>query len=341
MTQPDSSGKVVELSLSDIIGFIRKYFLFFLIVGIGAASLGYGLSFLTQKEYAAYASILPEYSSGPGSSISELATLAGLGGRTRSEAVRPDLYPDILGSTPFLVSLLSASLKNQDGQTISIFDLFQQDIKEKGDTLVQPFTSEQLSSVDSVLNLTRGQHSFVKKMRGRILVTHGKINGIVGVSVELPDPVLAAGATRFSIDYLVNFVSSYRTGKENKKVDLLTGQVAKAEANYRSAEARLAAHRDRNRNIVTFTSRVDEQRLEGEYYRTQGIYNELMQRLQFSKIQREEVAPVLKVLEPPVVPIITSKPRRLVMAAGYALVISFLAFCYVLFVREKIFSKLK
>ncbi len=338
--QPDDSGKIVELSLSDITGFIRKYFFFFLIVGGGAAVLGYLLSFLKPNEYTAYASILPEYSSGPGSSISELATLAGLGGRTRSEAVRPDLYPDILSSTPFLVSLLSAPLKNREGKTSTIFKLFQETVKSK-DTLASPFTKEQMNGLDSsVLNITPVQRLFINSMRGRITVSHGKINGVIGISIELPDPVLAAAATRFTIDYLVKFVSDYRTGKENKKVDLLTEQARQAESAYRSAESRLASHRDRNRNIVTFTNRVDEQRLEGEYYRTQGVYNELMQRLQFSKVQREEVTPVLKVLEPPIVPVITSKPRRLVMAAGYAIAASFLALCYALFIKEKILQKL-
>ena len=70
--------------------------------------LGVAFSFTVTKMYTSKAELLPEFSSNKLGGLSSLASLAGFDASSAagSDAVRPDLYPNILLSTPALRYLL-------------------------------------------------------------------------------------------------------------------------------------------------------------------------------------------------------------------------------------------
>ena len=68
---------------------------------------------------------MPEISQGSGDLIQKLATVAGFAGLELGEtggveAVRPDLYPNILQSTPFVLALMKKRVPTQDGGQTSV-----------------------------------------------------------------------------------------------------------------------------------------------------------------------------------------------------------------------------
>ncbi len=324
----------IQLRISDIVRFIRRYFFLFVTVGILSGVGGYLFSYTFQDQYTATALVLPEYySNSLDTGLGELASLAGLTRRNRTEAVRPDLFPEILLSTPSVIKLLTASVRDQEGRELTLFNY----LDSTGTP--QPFTEKQLAGRDSVILLTRDQRRLIATLKGCITVAYGKMNGVLSIKVELPDPVLAAGVARVAVDYLTDFVEDYRTGKERRRVELLEEQTARAGERYQRALVTLNTYRDKNRNIFTNTGGMEGQKLELELNRTQSLFNELSQKLELARLQMEENAAVLKILEPPVVPYATSSPRRLIMAASYMMLGCFLALCYALFIREKVHKK--
>ena len=73
-----------------------------------AAVVGLVIAFSIPKEFTVNSKMAPEVvSRSGGGSLSSLASLAGinLGSISTSDAVYPDLYPDIISSTPFVVEL--------------------------------------------------------------------------------------------------------------------------------------------------------------------------------------------------------------------------------------------
>lgn len=327
---PVPTNGVIEVSLSDIFSFFRKYWLVLLLSGLLSGGIGYGISYLAPIEYEASAMILPEYGSGAGvGGLSDLASLAGISlGKNNSEAIRPDLYPSILSSKLFLIQLMSTPLPLSDGSKIYLSSYL--------DNKAKPLTPQQIAQGDTLIRLSMEQERSLKSVQMRITAGIDKLSGVLTVDARMPDPILAAACATFSLDYLRNFVTEYRGGKKTEKVDFLRQQMVEAKEKYRRAEVFLNAYRDRNRNAYTNVAKIEEQRLQNDYLQAQTLYNQLTPQLEAARLQALEDAPVLKVLEPPMVPNWKSSPKRSMYALGFGIFGGFLTLLFILFGKEKI-----
>ena len=84
-----------------------------------AVIVGLVIAFSIPKEYTATATIAPELSDGKsGGGLSSLAAMAGFNINTSSgaDAIYPDLYPDIVSSTPFITGLFNIPVKDLEGK---------------------------------------------------------------------------------------------------------------------------------------------------------------------------------------------------------------------------------
>ncbi len=127
----DSEQEIDLLELAKKIwasrAFVLKFCLYGLIVGLVVA-------FSIPKEYTTTIKLAPEVASGkaPGGNLGALASFAGLSSMgSTSEAVYPQLYPDIVASIPFSVSL---------------FDIPVTDVKGEHTMTVRKFIEEETSS---------------------------------------------------------------------------------------------------------------------------------------------------------------------------------------------------
>ena len=78
-----------------------------------AGVAGLVVAFSIPKEYTVDSKLAPEIVSRTNSSLSSLASLAGvnLSNMSTSDAVYPELYPEIVSSTPFVVELFSVPVE--------------------------------------------------------------------------------------------------------------------------------------------------------------------------------------------------------------------------------------
>ena len=83
-----------------------------------AVLIGLVIVFSIPREYTAEAMIAPEMSDNNGGGLSALAAMAGLNLNATSgaDAIYPDLYPDIVTSTPFITGLFYVRVKDLDGE---------------------------------------------------------------------------------------------------------------------------------------------------------------------------------------------------------------------------------
>ena len=88
-----------------------------------AAVVGIVVGFSIPKEYSVSSKMAPEtVSKTGGGSLGSLASLAGinLSSMSTADAVYPDLYPDIVSSTPFVVELFPVKVDfKHKGETMS------------------------------------------------------------------------------------------------------------------------------------------------------------------------------------------------------------------------------
>lgn len=327
MKQTNVVPAIHEITFSHIFLFFKRYWIYLFVAGILSGMAGYGVSYLFSKEYTVKVKILPEYSpSVLGGGLNDLASLVGLSTRNRTDAVRPDLYPEILRSTPFLIETISKSLPTQEGKRVTLIKYFDPENK------VKPLTQEQFG--DSMVFLSKEQKNILSIVSGRLSVDMGKLTGIISLQVTMPDPVLAAAVANQSITYLRAFVDGYKTDKERAKVVFLEKQVIASKQKYERAETALSVYRDRNLNPFTNSAGIEEQRLQGEFVRTQAFYNELARQLEAARLLVREDTPILEILEPPVIPTDTSSPRRLLIAAASAILGGFVALLSILMLSK-------
>lgn len=301
---------------------------------------GIAYALFVREEFVSTGKILPEYQSktaGLGQ-FAGLASLAGIdvsnAGGVGSDAIRPDLYPDVLKSTPFFLELFKVKVHTKDNKEmtfIQFYDTFVLDneIEEK-DTKIKFPTSNQYIAVSYQTEKN------LKDLRERISAVIDKKSGLITVTVKLPDPVVATIITDYSMNFLTNYITNYRTEKAKRDLDFLAERLDAAKGKYYNNQAKKAQYSDQNQlsMMKLQTADLQRERIESEYKISSTFYNTLLQKYEEAKLKLQQETPVIKVLEPPVVPNKRSEPKRAIVIILATFLGSILGIIFVL-IRKK------
>ncbi|GAB3897286.1 Wzz/FepE/Etk N-terminal domain-containing protein [Spirosoma agri] len=327
-----NKGHEIEIRLIDIVQFLKSSRRLMIVGALIGLLIGALYAFSKHNMYTSEVTVLPEIQGKGAGNLGGLGSLAGLAGINLDnvngqDAIRPDLYPNVLLSVPFALHLLeqrvySQKLKGEMSFKEFIYKindsvykgwlggLFPKDEK-KAEEKLDP------KNFSQAVQVTKEQDELIKIVQNSTTATYDKKTGMLLITAIEPDPVVAATVARLSLDYLTNYVTTYRTEKARKQVDFLLKQVLEAKSRYQYAELALSSYRDRNRNLYLNTAKIDEQRLQADYILTQTIYNDLSKQLEQAKIKVQEDTPVFKTLEPPTIPLTKSGPKRTLIMFGF------------------------
>jgi uncharacterized protein involved in exopolysaccharide biosynthesis len=278
--------------------------------------VGAWYAFTAQEEFISQGKILPEIQGGNSSPLGGLANLVGIGGfelgmKNNTDAIRPDIYPDILKSTPFFLELFKQTIITKDGDKISFMKFYHSQIEEN-EVIEKNKIVYFKGKPSGVILLNKIDEQRIKNLKERINASIDKKSGIISISVKMPDPVVAACIARFSIDYITDYVTDYRTEKARKEVDFLGEKVALSKGKFYATQEKKAKYSDQFAapTIRLQTADVQRERIESEYKISASFYNELLKKYEEAKIKLQQETPVFKVYEPPVVPTLKSEPKR-------------------------------
>ena len=314
---------VIEIRLSDIVAFLKKSRWAVLISALIGGVLGAIYAFSLPNQYTSQITVLPEIQSkgsgGLSGSLGSLAGLAGLdvGGMMGSaDAIRPDLYPNIVQSIPFALDMLKQPVfSNEFNKTQPLSTYLE--AKSKSGLLVVNDDEEEprvaQSKGNNELQITKAQETLSKTLQQNVTAAYEKKTGVLTITAVMPDPRVAATVARTSLTYLTDYITTYRTEKARREVTFLSKQVSIAKQRYQEAEYSLSAYRDKNRSVFLNTAKIEEQRIQAEFLLAQDLYNTLSKQAEMAKIKVQEQTPVFKVLEPARVPIRKSGPKRTVL----------------------------
>ncbi|MGV3561134.1 GNVR domain-containing protein [Larkinella arboricola] len=291
------------------------------------AVIGVVVALLSPVEFTSEVQVMPELQARSAMNLKRFGALAELAGINlegvgNTEAVRPDLYPDVLKSTPFILHMLNQPVKTVSGQrypTLAAFltqepswlDWFQ----EKKTLMVPRAVNDR-----QTLHLTRDQELLVKDTKERILSDLDKQSGVIIIKIKMPDAEVAAQVSQIAIDYLTRYVISYRTEKTREDLGFLSERFREAKKRYDRAMVNLSAYKDQHRYMVTQLGTIEERRLQAEFELAQGLYSNITQQYEQTRIKIQEETPILKILEPAQVPTKRSEPRRTIMVILYTFV---------------------
>ena len=300
------------------------------VVGIGAI-LGVVVALLSPKEYKSKATLMPEYTTesrgGASSLLRQYGGLLGVSGGSysnNSNAIRVDLYPNIVQSTNFQLKLMDQPFYFSDiDAEATLFDYYTELNSPSVLSFIKSYTiglpgkilgailpkKELMTTVPGestesmVLNLTKEEFEVINTLRQKITASLDEQSGIVSVSVTLPDNVAAAAVTEYTITELTEYLIEYRTGKVLRDLTFVEEQLVTAEVRFEEAQQALAEFRERYQGNLSIRNQTEEQRLQSEYQIAFNLYNGFTQQFEEARLKVQEETPMFKTLEPVQVPL--------------------------------------
>ena len=347
--QPSEEQEIDLIELAQKVWAERK--LVFKACGI-AVLVGLVVAFSIPKEYTTEVMLAPESSAKTTTgSMSTLAAMAGinLSSASGEDALSPELYPDIVGSTTFLLELFDVKVKDQKGKidttlyayideyqrspwwsvvlsapfkavgwTMSLF----KDEPEKGTGKIDPFY------------LTQDAERVANNLRERIAISVDKKTGVTTLAVTMQDPLISASLTDTVMHCLQNYITDYRTNKARHDLAFTERLYNEAKADYTEAQKKYAAFVDANQNIILLRYKAEQERLQNEMNLAYNVYNQVAQQLQMAKAKVQEITPVYTVVQPAVVPLRASKPSKVMILIGFVFLVGVGSVGWILFVRD-------
>lgn len=297
-----------------------------------AALVGLVVAFSIPKEYTAVVKLAPETSGGKTSmgGLASLASMAGInmGGMNSTDALAPDIYPDIVASVPFMTELFDVKITpaKKGSQQTTVYNYLEKDICSPwwSSVIALPFKAlgwfmslfsdeEERTSTAKVdpFRLTPTENAIVQVLRSRIGIMADKKDGVVYVTVRMQDPLIAAVLTDTVMQNLQKYIIEYRTNKARHDLSFTQKLFEEAQTNYYTAQQRYARYMDANQNIVLRSVRTEQERLQNEMTLAYNLYNQMAQQLQLSKAKVQESTPVFAAVQPVTVPLTASGTSKL------------------------------
>ena len=298
--------------------------------------LGVLVALFSAKVYTASCDVVPQTSkSGPSSSMSSLAALAGinLNAAQSAESLSRNVYENIMGSTTFRKELMQTMIDFEEvGHPVSFFDYYTSEEYNKPSvfsyikkyTIGLPFTilnairGEQpepdYSGVggdsNAIETISKDEYDAMTILGESIALSLDEKKGYVTITANMPEAVAAAQLAQATLTLLQKYITEFKIEKVQSNLDFVQERFDEAKRNFEDVQARRAKLRDANMNTSRYSARTELERLDAEYTLAQGVYTSLAQQVEQAKISVKETSPILTVIKPVTVPYQKSKPQR-------------------------------
>ena len=257
-----------------------------------------------------------------------------------TEALFPTIYPDLVNSTDFKISLFPVPVtiegdkeKGIEDRTMSYYDYLLDEQKSPwwSSVINAPFKAiAYLLSSDSLaeskdlnkFRLTKKQAQIVKGLEKKIVCDIDKKTMVITIEVTDQNRVICATMADTVMTRLQSFITEYRTKKA--RVDLAYSKkiYSETKARYEEARQKYAEFVDANHDIILQTVRQQQTDLENEMQLQYNAFSQIAQQVVAAEAKVQEETPAFTVLESATVPVRKAGPSR----AMICLVFLFLAF---------------
>lgn len=335
----DDDGR---LDLVKIYKTLKKYWW---MIALNCVIIGVIAALLIVEEprtYQSSVSLAPESESSPtGGSLSSLASSFGIdiGSFSSSDAIRPDLYPDLVASSDFIFDLFKIPVKSLDGNIFTDYytymkkyqrsswwrkDMqeFMRKFKDKpNDPKAIAAGGNGLSAdgqpTSNVRLLSYDEQSILDAIKGAVTCTVDKQTFTVTINVIDQDPLICATVADSVRSKIQAFITDYRTKKATKDYNYYYKLLVQAKDEYEKACAAYAKYVDSHRDIILQAYISERDQLENNMQLKLNTYNAMLTQAQNAKAKIQEYTPAFTVLENAVVPVKPSGPKRMLFVLGF------------------------
>lgn len=327
--QIKESNSEKEIDLVELGSLLWNKRVFLLKCCVISVFVGLIIGFSMPKEYETKVKFAPENSdlSKSAGALGGLAAMAGINLKqgTGSDAISPDLYPEVIKSTPFLIELFPMRVVTQkEKDSMLLYDYISEHQRGAwwGYVMNAPFmvigwvkglfsdTSDMIDTNIDPFNLTPAQSGVVNALRSRILIQVDKKTPTLEISVRMQDPLISANVAQVVLENLQKYMTNYRIHKVKQDMEYTEKVYGEAQEAYYKAQKAYATFEDSNKNIISANYRTEQERLKNEMTLTFNVYNSLAQKLEQDKLRVQEETPVYTVIEPATVPLAVASPKK-------------------------------
>jgi uncharacterized protein involved in exopolysaccharide biosynthesis len=267
----------------------RRTKILFFSIAVGLVALA--INFLLPVYYKSAASLLPETKKDKLSVLgqfADIAQLAGVGG-AGSEIAR--LYPTIIMSETILRNVILSKYR-----TVKFRDSV---------NLIEYYGYSEETPEENVAKMLR-------KMNTLLTATLASKTSVVDLSVEMPEPQLAADVLNTIVYELDQFMRSKRTTSASEQVKWIDIRIKEIEDQLRVSEDDLKAFRERNRQVTNSPQlMLEQERLIRVVQVKSTIFVELKKQYELAKLEEIKNISIVNVLEPGRAPVKKERPHRL------------------------------
>ena len=312
------------------------------------------VAFSIPKEYATSVTLAPEVGGRSSSSnLGALAAMAGVNLRTSAgeDALSPELYPDIVSSTPFLTSLFDVRVQDGEAEIDTTLYVYLKDYQRApwwGVITSAPFRAigwvsslfkaedeEQGGTAElNPFHLTQEESNIANALSGRIAVDVDKKTGVTTLTVTMQDPLISASLTDTIMHSLQNYITDYRTNKARHDLAYMEKLYKEARQEYMEAQEKYARFADTNLDLNRLIYRAEQERLQNEMNLAFQVYTQVAQQLQMAKAKVQEITPVYTVVQPATVPLSAAKPSKMLILVAFVFLAGVISVGWILFVKD-------
>ena len=300
------------LKLLRVLSLLRCRVLTIVIVTLSALIVVGVYIFSLPRTYKSETIMLPETTTdGIAGNIGALASLAGVKmGNQSEDAIYPEFYPKVTGSTNFLTELLKTEVYCERlGTKTTLFDYFAKHQKCAWWGNLIGKKNKPVSNKINPVRITKQQQLIVNELMDAFFCSVDKKTDMVTVVVKVQDPEVAAQIADMIRERLQTYITNYRTNKARK--DLSYTKKITAEDEYIKSQQKYAAYCDANEDIGLASFIQVRDRLENEMQMAYNMYQQATQQMQLAQAKLQEKTPVFVTIQPATVASKPSGPKRM------------------------------
>ncbi len=280
-----------------------------------------------------------------GGGLASLASSFGvnIGNMSSSDAIFPELYPDLFESNDFLVDLLDIKVTTQKNDlTTDYYDYLKN--HQKDNILLVPFIwiGEKLKDIFSTpeknikgkngkrfdpFRLNKDVSNILEQVTDNIECNYSKTTGVVTISVTDQDPVVCALLADSVKERLQTFITVYRTKKARIDYEHYKQLTADAKEQYEKARQAYGRYSDANTEVVLESFRAKQEDMENEMQLKYNVYTALNTRLEAALAKVQEKTPAFTTLKCASVPIKPAGPKRMIFVVSMLILSTIVTFC--------------
>jgi uncharacterized protein involved in exopolysaccharide biosynthesis len=311
----------------DLIALLKTVFVarrFVIKTTILFAVLGIILAVVSPTKYTASSTFVPQLSEGQTNSpLGGLASLAGInvsaimGGQPQE--ISPSLYPQIAESVPYRLALLDATVESntsfrdyilsQSGG-VAILPLLKKYTIGLPGLLLNKQTDNNKNLDTSLFQITEQDKDLFELLAMVVSIEVDDQEGLVSISVELADRMVAAQLAQAATDLLQSNIIAFKSQSARNNLDFIESQFESKRKEFEEIQDSIAIFKDQNLNITSALYQNQLTRLESQFTVISSVFQELAGQVEQAKIQVNKDTPIFMIIEPVSVPLERSKPKR-------------------------------